>query len=585
MSGLIFFIPQTYAANPLLQNITYSPTPFYITASKAVLKLEYDFNSGLTTAAPVIEQILDDQNNIVYEFGVPGADLRTSGHYKLEWDGKYKNGSAQDSKAVPDGKYKIYLLSVTASSPAAIYISPLFDLAKAQTATLTLVSSPQTIYLTNNSSDFVVNYHLVKGSAQFVAVGLKLFGPLNAMPSEQIVVTTLNSADSDYSVKWNGFINGKPATPGNYNWSLFALSSINEESLEGTTLTGTLKVRNPDASPPNFSNLDVKPAIFDPKNGRVTLNYTLNNTLGYNTITVGAYKAGDLNNPIKSWSFINQINGTYAVSWDGMEANSKQVADGSYIFKISGMDTGFLTKTTDKDEGVAIASQQINFTVNSPPPVSVSSLPPPNPPSGSSSASSSVQSGPSQPATTTSLPPNDIKSPANPNPAIAPALSTEQISEDNCAGFVDIDPENPDCDAVKFMKNTGAITGHNNNQFASTGLLQRDQVLKIILELLKKFDKKTDYCLGRKPFPDISSNNWAYQYVCNAKAIGLITGYKSGPDAGFYRPERPLTGSEFSAILSRGFQGQFGNNANSSKFIKRIEVARIIYKLHQAGKI
>ncbi len=576
---LVFPLPLALAANPLIQNITYSPTPFYLTTSKAVLKLEYDFNSGLVAAGPIIEQILDDQNNIVYEFGVPGADQKASGHYKLEWDGKYKNGSAQDGKAVPDGKYKIYLLSVTPNSPAALYISPLFDVGKAVPASLTLVNSPPAVYLTNNSSDFVINYRLIKGSSAVVAVGLKLFGPLNNTPSEQIVLTTLNSSDGDYSIKWNGFINGKPVAPGNYNWSLFSLSSINEESLDGTTLTGILKVRNPDAAPPNFSNLDVKPAVFDPKNTRITFSYVLNNTLGYNAITVSAYKAGDLNNPVKSWSFTNQVNGTYTVSWDGIDAGSKQAADGSYIFKISGMDTGFLTKITDKDEGVAIASQQANFAIVNPGPPQLTSLPPPNPSSGSSNSP--------QPATIT-LPPNDIKPPANPNPAVVPTTTPiESVSEDNCAGFIDIDADNPDCEAIKFMKNTGAITGFGNNQFASTGLLQRDQVIKIILELLKNFDKKMDYCAGKKPFPDISKEHWAYQYICRAKAIGLITGYLSGPDAGFYRPGRSLNNSEFSAILSRSLQIQSAGNLNlkTSKFVKRIEAARIIYKWHALGKI
>ena len=106
------------------------------------------------------------------------------------------------------------------------------------------------------------------------------------------------------------------------------------------------------------------------------------------------------------------------------------------------------------------------------------------------------------------------------------------------------------------------------------------------------------------------------QYVCRGKNLGMITGYKSGIDAGFYRPARSVNRVEFLALLLRNVNDAMPGNDESSyndvvlnqwftgyakysydhslftgsklyptNFTTRAEVAKVIYKLHQLGKI
>lgn len=183
-----------------------------------------------------------------------------------------------------------------------------------------------------------------------------------------------------------------------------------------------------------------------------------------------------------------------------------------------------------------------------------------------------------------------------------------------CAGFSDVLTTDASCDAVAYVKGLGAMTGNPDGTFDPDGILQRDQVAKIVLETFGLF-AGSDYCDGKSPFGDIASSAWSYQYICRAKALNLVTGYLSGPDKGFYRPSRSMSRVEFLAILLRNLPDVPGNDVSSysdvesgvwysgfakyskdnslftgtklypSQYVSREEVADVIYKLHKAGKI
>jgi hypothetical protein len=112
----------------------------------------------------------------------------------------------------------------------------------------------------------------------------------------------------------------------------------------------------------------------------------------------------------------------------------------------------------------------------------------------------------------------------------------------------------------------------------------------------------------------VAETSWAYQYVCRAKALSVVTGYLSGNDAGYFRPARTVNRVEFLAIILRNlgetmptgasyndvdssswFAGYAkyskdnslfsGNNLYPTNFTTRREVAQVLYKLHGLGKI
>jgi hypothetical protein len=149
----------------------------------------------------------------------------------------------------------------------------------------------------------------------------------------------------------------------------------------------------------------------------------------------------------------------------------------------------------------------------------------------------------------------------SPTPSPAPAPSTL------CAGFTDVPATDPNCSAITYVKSIGAETGNTDGTFAPNGL------------------------------------------------FGLITGYQGGADAGYYRPARNVDRAEFLALLLRNLAGTLkvflpnysdvatnqwyaayakyaydnglfpAPSLNPTNSTSRVEVAKVIYRLHTLGKI
>jgi len=548
--ALGFSIPLALAANPVINNVTYSPDPFYfnVPGQSATMNISYAYNTGGYATGPVIEQIKNEQDQVVYEWGNYGADTKTTGNYSLTWDGKYKTGGANDGQYVPDGKYKLFLRSETASPPAAEYTSPLFTAKQCVASTIALLSQPPAVYYTTGGGQYTLNYNLIAGTSSVIKVEYKVKGPLNNNPVEQLAGTNVHAADGNYAISWNGLINNNTATAGTYQWSLAAISSVNGFSVNGTVLTGNFTVSNSAAPSPTVSNLSATPNPYDPNNGTMTFSYTLAGSLGTTNIYAAIYNLNDLNTVVDNWDFPGQTSGTIPVSWDGKNTGGNKVDEGSYIFKVWGNDGNF-----------QVVPQQVGFTVQK------GTTPPP---------------------------------------------------QGKCAGFTDVSAGSSDCAAIEYVKSIGAMTGNPDGTFAPTDLLQRDQIAKIVLVTFNKFNNQSNYCNSVNPFPDVTDNEWSYQYICRGKALDMITGYKSGADAGFYRPARSVNRVEFLAMLLRNLNEQMPGNSDFSysdvsvnqwytgyakysydhslftgtklyptNFTTRVQVAQVIYKLHDLGKI
>ena len=183
-----------------------------------------------------------------------------------------------------------------------------------------------------------------------------------------------------------------------------------------------------------------------------------------------------------------------------------------------------------------------------------------------------------------------------------------------CGSFTDVTTADSDCEAILYVKSLGSMTGNPDGTFAPDSLLQRDQIAKIALVTFAKFDATTDYCGGSAAFPDVSESSWAFQYVCRAKLLGVVTGYASGADKGYFRPARSVNRAEFLAFMLRNLSGTMaegssytdvssgdwfnkyakfsydnslfaGTKLNPTNFTTRREVARVIFKIHTLGKI
>jgi hypothetical protein len=227
---------------------------------------------------------------------------------------------------------------------------------------------------------------------------------------------------------------------------------------------------------------------------------------------------------------------------------------------------------------------------------------------------------PATPAPTVVVPtqtPRPAPAPA-PTPASIPTYTapttTTAATSTTCAGFKDVSSSDKACAAIKYVKSTGAMTGNPDGTFEANELLQRDQIAKIVLKAFAKFSPTTNYCLGTAPFIDVGSSSWALQYICRAKTLGVVTGYRDADSIGLYKPAQPVTRAEFLAILLRNINQSMnsgtsyrdvdtnawyanyarysklnslftGDNLFPNDFTTRKEVAEVIYKLHNLGKL
>lgn len=201
-------------------------------------------------------------------------------------------------------------------------------------------------------------------------------------------------------------------------------------------------------------------------------------------------------------------------------------------------------------------------------------------------------------------------------PAPSPSSQTgaPKVVSTDCSMFSDVKTTDSDCAAIGFVNSIGAMTGNPNGTFGPNALLQRDQIAKIVLVTFNFIDDQSS--CGGSSFPDVGSNDWSYQYICTASSVGLVTGYQSGADRGFYRPSRNVTRAEFLAILIRSLGVQVPSNDSSSYsdvqpgqwfsgyakfakdnalfpgsellpsvFVTRREVARVLYSLYLQGQL
>lgn len=101
---------------------------------------------------------------------------------------------------------------------------------------------------------------------------------------------------------------------------------------------------------------------------------------------------------------------------------------------------------------------------------------------------------------------------------------------------------------IETLSAKGVIDGFENGTFQPDATLTRSQMAKI---LTKSFELTN---LASKPFADVSSEHWAYDYVMALLASGITTGYSDNT----YRPDNAVTREEMAVFVSRGIAKREG---------------------------
>lgn len=119
--------------------------------------------------------------------------------------------------------------------------------------------------------------------------------------------------------------------------------------------------------------------------------------------------------------------------------------------------------------------------------------------------------------------------------------------------FSDVSLNDPYYNAVKYAKEKGMIQGFKDGAFRPDAKISRAAFVKIIIKLI--YDDSDIY--GEDCFVDVK-NDWYAKYVCTAKRMGFVKGYRDGT----FRPETNISFADASKLISHASENIFTENAN-----------------------
>ena len=100
---------------------------------------------------------------------------------------------------------------------------------------------------------------------------------------------------------------------------------------------------------------------------------------------------------------------------------------------------------------------------------------------------------------------------------------------------------------VEFVYNRGIVQGYSDGTFKPDKTLNRAELLKVIVA--SSFEEWSyDYYDDESCFNDVAANQWYTQYICFAKAQGIVEGYEDGS----FKPGREVNFVEALKIMFKG---------------------------------
>lgn len=109
--------------------------------------------------------------------------------------------------------------------------------------------------------------------------------------------------------------------------------------------------------------------------------------------------------------------------------------------------------------------------------------------------------------------------------------------------------------SIELLVNKGIISGYEDGTFKPDNHVTRAEFVKMIASAFNL----TGEAVGE--FTDVSSDHWAYSYIKNASAAGIINGY----DDGSFNPEGIITREQAAVIIYRAIS--FTHNIAEGAFV------------------
>ena len=149
---------------------------------------------------------------------------------------------------------------------------------------------------------------------------------------------------------------------------------------------------------------------------------------------------------------------------------------------------------------------------------------------------------------------------------------TPVLAEEDTQGFTDLYNDNPNLEAVLYLKAGAIIQGYPDGNFKPDMTINRAEFTKIVISALyPDYEPEDKNC-----FTDVSEEQWYAKYVCTAKDKEIIEGY---PD-GSFKPTLNINLAEASKIIADAFEKQVAaagaGNPWYKPYLKALEAEKAI---------
>ncbi|MBI5754273.1 S-layer homology domain-containing protein [Candidatus Peregrinibacteria bacterium] len=127
--------------------------------------------------------------------------------------------------------------------------------------------------------------------------------------------------------------------------------------------------------------------------------------------------------------------------------------------------------------------------------------------------------------------------------------------------FTDINENSPYYTTSRYLSEKGIINGYEDGTFKPDRNITRAELLKIIFEGNKtKTENPNTNC-----FPDVGYKEWYSKYVCAAKNLNIITGYKDKT----FKPNQTISNAEGLKILGEFYKWNLSTGETNEVWYKK----------------
>ena len=147
------------------------------------------------------------------------------------------------------------------------------------------------------------------------------------------------------------------------------------------------------------------------------------------------------------------------------------------------------------------------------------------------------------------------------------------FAQDVNSVFLDINSSYQYFDSIKFLKDNQVINGYPDGTFRPNNTLKRAELAKIVV-----LSSQIPAVSARNCFPDLDPSQWYAQYVCAAKASGLVQGYVDGT----FKPSRDISRAEAIKIMAEA--EDFDLDQNLTKVFLDVQINDWFYSYANVSK-